>query len=63
MINSARILGTSKVVNDLISLIKIMAASDATVLISGESGTGKELIAKNLHLQSKRSKHKFVPVN
>ena len=34
-----------------------------TVLITGETGTGKELVAKALHYNSTRSKHKFVPVN
>ncbi len=40
-----------------------MAPSDATVLISGESGTGKELIAKYIHLNSKRAKGPYVAVN
>ena len=56
-------LGSSKLIQDLRSLIETMAASDATVLILGESGTGKELVARNLHQLSSRSRHKFVPVN
>lgn len=36
---------------------------DTTVLILGESGTGKELIAKAIHLNSKRSKGPFIAVN
>ncbi len=59
----SKILGSSKLIQDLRSLIETMAASDATVLILGESGTGKELVARNLHQLSSRSRHKFVPVN
>tara|TARA_B100001094_G_C18152757_1_gene784618 strand:- start:769 stop:1857 length:1089 start_codon:yes stop_codon:yes gene_type:complete len=59
----SKILGSSKLIEDLRSLIETMAASDATVLILGESGTGKELVARNLHQLSSRSKHKFIPVN
>ncbi len=63
MSSISKILGTSKVIKELRSLIETMAASDATVLILGESGTGKELVARNLHQLSNRSKHKFIPVN
>ena len=44
------------------SYIKIIAPSDATVLITGESGTGKEVAAKRIHKLSKR-KGKFIGVN
>jgi DNA-binding NtrC family response regulator len=40
-----------------------VAPSNATVLLLGETGTGKEVIARALHLQSKRSEHPFVTVN
>ena len=59
----SKILGSSKLIQDLRGLIETMAASDATVLILGESGTGKEVVARNLHLLSSRSRHKFIPVN
>ena len=44
-------------------LVGKVAPTESTVLILGESGTGKELIARALHLQSKRANGAFVPVN
>jgi two-component system response regulator HydG len=40
-----------------------VAPSDATVLITGESGTGKEVVARALHVASRRGDKAFVPVN
>lgn len=40
-----------------------VAPSDATILINGESGTGKEVIARYIHLKSRRSSATFVSVN
>jgi transcriptional regulator with GAF, ATPase, and Fis domain len=40
-----------------------VAETDATVLLLGESGTGKEVLARCLHLNSKRAERAFVPVN
>src|SRR6266487_2662896 len=39
------------------------ARTKSTVLLIGESGTGKELVARSIHLQSRRSQGPFVPVN
>lgn len=47
----------------VISMLKMVAPTDATVLIIGESGTGKELIAKSIHDNSPRSKYPFIAVN
>ena len=47
----------------VIELIKVVAQSNATVLITGESGTGKELVARSIHSQSYRRKKPFIAVN
>jgi two-component system response regulator HydG len=47
----------------IISLLKMVAPTDATVLITGESGTGKELIAESIHHNSPRNKALFLAVN
>jgi DNA-binding NtrC family response regulator len=44
-------------------LVRRIADSPATVLITGESGTGKELIARAIHQRSARRAHAFVAVN
>jgi two-component system response regulator AtoC len=47
----------------IVDIIKVVAASNAPVLISGESGTGKELIARAIHAQSYRKNKPFVVVS
>ena len=47
----------------IIELIKVVAKSNTTVLITGESGTGKELVARAIHSQSRRRERPFVPVS
>jgi two-component system, NtrC family, response regulator AtoC len=47
----------------IIDMIKVVAASNAPVLISGESGTGKELVARAIHAQSYRNNKPFVVVS
>ena len=59
----ADILGNSLKMQELINIIKTVAQSNATVLISGESGTGKELVARSLHRQSTRNDMPFVAIN
>ena len=44
-----RIVGQSKVMQDLFALVESVAASEANILIQGENGTGKELIANAIH--------------
>ena len=58
-----QIIGRSKAIKDMLSLVDRAAPSKATVLITGESGTGKELVARAIHFSSPRSQEPFVPVN
>jgi len=57
------IISVSKSMKDLKSLALKASQYNTTVLITGESGTGKELIAKSIHLNSKRNSAPFVAVN
>jgi len=57
------IIGDSDAINRIKAMIKQVAPTDATVLITGESGTGKELVAEAIHDGSKRSDAAFVKVN
>jgi len=57
------IVGASPRMQRLLRLVGRVAPTDSTVLILGESGTGKELVARSLHVLSKRSRGPFVPVN
>jgi two-component system response regulator HydG len=57
------IVGRSDAVQDVLDRVVRVAPTDATVLISGESGTGKELVARALHVASRRGDKPFVPVN
>jgi len=57
------IIGQSKPMQDVITLAKKVAASDAnTILITGESGTGKSLLARAIHYHSRRANEPFVEV-
>ena len=57
------IIGESGAMQEVLSVVRRVAPSDATVLIRGESGTGKELIAKALHYASPRAAGALVKVN
>jgi two-component system nitrogen regulation response regulator NtrX len=57
------ILGRSEGVVRLKQQIQVAGPSNAWVLISGENGTGKELVARQIHLQSRRRERPFVDVN
>ncbi|KAF0180529.1 MAG: two-component system NtrC family response regulator [Nitrospirae bacterium] len=45
------------------SMVRKVAASEASVLIQGESGTGKELVARALHAMSMRKDGPFIAIN
>ena len=57
------LIGKSKAMQDVITLIRKVAASPVKVLITGESGTGKELVARAIHHQSDRRDQPFIPIN
>jgi two-component system NtrC family response regulator len=57
------IVGDSRVMQEILALVKRVAQSRATVLITGESGTGKELIARAIHQVSNRAAKSFISVN
>jgi formate hydrogenlyase transcriptional activator len=57
------IIGSSAAIQQVLSLVRIVAPTEATVLIQGETGTGKELIAEAIHKSSDRSSGPFVTVN
>lgn len=57
------IIGKSKKMQEIYSLIENLADVQTTVLITGDSGTGKELIAEALHNMGVRSSAPFVKVN
>ena len=57
------IIGNSRALRDLLDMVRIVAPTDATVLLNGETGTGKELIAEAIHKSSDRANGPFVKVN
>ena len=58
-----KIIGKSKRMQEVFSLIEKVAASNSTVIVYGGSGTGKELVAKAIHHHSPRAEKPFVPFN
>ena len=56
------IIGDSEPIQQLVEMVRLIAASEATVLIQGESGTGKELVAKTIHALSRRRLRPFIVV-
>jgi len=61
--SKTQIIGKSPATQFLRDLIKTLAASSSTALVTGESGTGKELVAQALHAHSPRASGPFVPIN
>ena len=60
---AADIITRNQKLKEILAQAKMVAATDARVLINGESGTGKELLAKAIHQASERADKPFVAIN
>ncbi|MFJ3048377.1 sigma 54-interacting transcriptional regulator [Herbaspirillum chlorophenolicum] len=59
----SELISRSQRVSELLAEARLVAASDASILIRGDSGTGKELLARAIHRASQRAEKPFVAVN
>ena len=57
------LIGRSPAMQEVFDLIRRMAGSQVSVLITGDSGTGKELVARAIHAHGPRKAHPFVAMN
>jgi two-component system response regulator PilR (NtrC family) len=58
-----QIIGQSMPMKKVFEVIKRVAHSEGTVLITGKSGTGKEIVARSIHYNSPRREKRFLPIN
>jgi DNA-binding NtrC family response regulator len=63
IIKPDNLIGESPQMKKIYELIHTVSQTDTTVMIRGESGTGKELVAKAIHINSRRKYFPIVPVN
>ncbi len=61
--SEGELIGKSPAMERLRDMVKRVASSTTSVLITGESGTGKEMVARALHFQSPRADAPFVVLN
>ena len=57
------LIGKSKAMREIFSLVRQVADSKSTILVMGESGTGKELVSRAIHFHSNRKTQPFVTIN
>jgi len=62
-VDFSHMVGISDVMQSVFDVVRRVAPTEASVLITGESGTGKELIARAIHQGGTRSKESFVAIN
>jgi len=60
---AAEIITRNAAMKEVMQQVKMVAATDARVLVTGDSGTGKELIAKAIHKASPRHNKPFTAIN
>jgi DNA-binding NtrC family response regulator len=59
----AALIGSSRAMKQLFTIIERIAPMDSSVLITGATGTGKELVARAIHQRSRRAKAPFIDIN
>lgn len=62
-LNNVQLIGESPAISAIQRKISVVAPRNSWVFVTGENGTGKEIVARNIHLQSKRAEKAFVAVN
>ncbi len=62
-LDRSEIVGSSQSMAKIFEIIKKVAPSTTTILITGETGTGKELVANAIHVNSPRKRNPFIKIN
>lgn len=57
------LIGVSPLFRQVLSIADAVSVNDCVVLLEGESGTGKELLARRVHLRSRRAEGPFIPAS
>jgi DNA-binding NtrC family response regulator len=57
------LIGASPAMREIFALVRKIAHSRSSVLITGESGTGKEVVARTIHYHGARAEKPFIPIN
>lgn len=63
MQNFREIIGESQGIREALKIVKKVAKTDATILITGETGTGKALMAEAIHKNSQKAKNPYIQFN
>jgi len=63
VLNFDEIVGLSRILTETLEKVRLVAATDSSVLVLGETGTGKELIARAVHSNSARKDRPLIKVN